>query len=92
MSHYLIEVPHAENKTACLHAIKVFLDSGSHFLANADWGCADGEHKAWMVVDVDEKSQALQIVPPLYRNRAKITRLEKYNRQKLEKNLKYHTT
>lgn len=68
-----------------MHAIKVFMASGSHFLANADWGCSDNEHKAWLVVDVDSKEHALQIVPPAFRQQAKITKLFKVTRDLIEK-------
>ncbi len=64
MEKYLIEVPHEASKSACLNAVRVFLQTGSHFLANADWGCHDGEHKAWLLVEVENKGQANQIVPP----------------------------
>ena len=87
---YLIEIPHPVDKIACMHAIKVFLESGSHFLANADWGCQDGEHKAWMVVDVENRNQALQIVPPLFRHEAKIIKLVKYTRDRMGEGFKYH--
>jgi len=73
--NYLIEVPHKDSAEACYRAIKVFLDSGSHFLANAEWGCPGGDHRAVMVVDVDSKEEALQIVPPMYRKNAKITEM-----------------
>ena len=64
METYLIEVPHEATEAACAKAIKIFLESGSHFLVNADWGCEDQEHKAWMQVDVDSREQAMHIVPP----------------------------
>jgi len=51
MEKYLIEVPHEATKAACVNAVRVFLQTGSHFLANADWGCHDGEHKAWLLVE-----------------------------------------
>ena len=77
MAHFLIEVPHAEDKVACLRAIEIFVTTGSHFLANAEWGCEDGEHKAWLIVDVDSREHAQKIIPPFYRDRAKITKLFK---------------
>ena len=90
MATYLIEIPHSDNKIECTKAIQLFLESGSHFLANADWGCSDGEHKAWLVVNVDDKNQALQIVPPLYRSRAKIVKLEKYSWAHMEEGMEHH--
>ena len=62
MANFLIEVPHEKNKMACVQAMRIFVESGSHFLAHADWGCSDDEHKAWMIVDVETREQAMQIV------------------------------
>ncbi len=90
MAGFLIEVPHGEDKMACMKAMQVFVQSGSHFLANADWGCADKEHKAWLIVDVDSREQALQIVPPLYRRVAKITKLFKMTREEISNYNKEH--
>jgi len=92
MSAYLIEIPHPADKIACMNAVRIFLESGSHFLVNADWGCQDGEHKAWMIVDVDNKNQALQIIPPLYRHEAKIIKLVKYSGDSFREGLKFHET
>jgi hypothetical protein len=84
MAHFLIEVPHAEDKVACLRAIEIFVTTGSHFLANAEWGCEDGEHKAWLIVDVETREQAQQVIPAFYRDRAKITKLFQVTREDVE--------
>ena len=55
MPRFLIEVPHDNTKDACMRAVKIFHETGSHFMTNADWGCADNEHKAWFVVELDSK-------------------------------------
>jgi hypothetical protein len=78
MARYLVEVPHDNRKEACQMAVRAFLETGSHFVTGADWGCSDGEHKAWMIVDVGSKDEALSILPPLFRNRAKVTSLERF--------------
>jgi hypothetical protein len=91
MSRFLIEVPHGEDRIACTRAIEIFLNSGSHFLAHADWGCMDGEHKAWLVVDVDDKESAMQILPPSLRSDAKIIRLTKFIRDDTDGRIRsYH--
>lgn len=90
MASFLIEVPHGESKMACMKAIQIFAGSGSHFLAKADWGCSDHEHKAWMIVDVETREQAMQIVPPLYRQRAKIIKLMKLTKKEVEYYSKEH--
>jgi hypothetical protein len=60
------------------------------FLTNADWGCLDGEHKAWFFMDVNSKDEALQVVPPAYRKDAKITQLNKFKLEDVEELLKHH--
>lgn len=78
MNKYLIEVPHNADRESCDAAIRIFLESGSHFMTNADWGCKDGEHKAWIILDVESKEEARQILPPAFRNQARITLLSRF--------------
>jgi len=84
MTKYLIEVHHEQDNLACEHAVSVFLSSGSHFLTNADWGCLDGEHKAWFIIEVDNKEQALQIVPPAFRKDTRVIRLTRFTTKDFE--------
>jgi len=84
MNKFLIEVPHGQDKIACIRAIQVFMTSGSHFLTHAEWGCRDGEHKAWLIVDVENKESARQILPPAYRSEAKIVLLSRFDKEEIE--------
>ena len=79
MARFLIEVPHEANAVACTHAVQIFRDTGSHFLTHADFGCADGEHKGWLTVEVDSREEARRILPPALRARARIVRLSKFS-------------
>jgi hypothetical protein len=90
MSKYFIEIPHEGEKIECLHSVSIFLSTGNHFLVNADWGCLDGDHKAWFFADAESKEELLRIVPPAYRKDAKITRLNKFRLQDVEELLKHH--
>ena len=87
---FLIEVPHESNTVACARVVDIFLKSGSHFLSRADWGCRDGEHKAWMIVDVDSKQEAERIVPPAFRDHAKIVQLNKFSVEEIDDILREH--
>jgi hypothetical protein len=78
MAKFLIEVSHDAEHVACGRVTEVFLKSGSHFLTHADWGCQDGDHKAWLVVEVDSKNEARYILPPAFRAEAKIVQLNKF--------------
>jgi hypothetical protein len=90
MSRFLIEVPHQADTLACAKVVKVFLESGSHFLTHADWGCKDGDHKAWLTVDVDSKEQARAILPPAYRHDAKIVQLNHFTIEEIDELMRYH--
>ncbi len=90
MAKFLIEVPHKAEKVACLRAIQILLQTGSHYLTNAEFGCYDGDHKAWVIVDVDSKEEARCILPPLYRSRAKIVGLSRFKMEEVEEMLHHH--
>ncbi len=90
MSKYLIEVPHGDDKLECLRSISIFLSTGSHFLSNADWGCKDGVHKAFFIMDAENKDEVLQVVPPAYRKDAKIIQLNRFRIENVEEQLKHH--
>ena len=79
MARYLIEIPHKAEKLECMQAKTILLTTGSHFLTNADWGCLDGEHKAWFFMEAENKEEVVRIIPPAYRDHSKIVKLSKYN-------------
>jgi hypothetical protein len=57
---------------------------------NAEWGCHDGVHKAWFIMETGNKAEAMMIIPPLYRKDTKITELERFNLKDVEEMLKEH--
>ena len=90
MQKFLIEVPHETDTVGCSRAVQVFLSTGSHFLSNAEWGCKDGVHSAWMIVEVESKAEALGIVPPAFRTGTRIVGLNRFSLQKIEAFLRDH--
>jgi hypothetical protein len=90
MARFLIEVPHEAKKLECARAVQIFLNTGSHFLTHADWGCLDGEHKAWIIVEVESKEEARYILPPAYRSQAKIVKLNNFTIDEVEEILRHH--
>jgi hypothetical protein len=87
---FLVEVPHDGTVLACARVVDVFLKSGSHFLTQADWGCKDGEHKAWIVVEVDSKDEARRILPTVFRPHAKIVQLNTFTQTEIADLLRRH--
>lgn len=89
-ARFLIEVPHEPTTVACARAVETLLKSGSHFLTHADWGCRDGEHKAWIIVEVGSKDEARGIVPPEFRTTAKVVQLNGFSLHEIEGILREH--
>ena len=91
MSKFLIEVPHPEDKLGCARAIQIFLQSGSHYLTHADWGCEDGEHCGWMIVEVADKDEAKLIIPPAYRHQARVVELSRFSTDQIDETIRRHS-
>lgn len=90
MARFLIEVPHEGTTEACVRAVDVFLRSGSHFLTHADWGCQDGDHRAWVVLEVDSREEARNVIPPVFQAQAKVVQLNAFTMMDLEHLLRQH--
>jgi hypothetical protein len=90
MARFLIEVPHESEVMSCYKAIRVLLETGSHFLTHADFGCDDGVHKAWIVVEADTKDEARCTLPPGYRRQATIVQLCKFGLEELPDLMRRH--
>ena len=84
MNRYMIQADHDPEEAACARVVKMFLESGSHFVANAEWGCLDGEHSAWIIVEAEDKAHARMIVPPALRSQAHIAQLNRFTIQEMD--------
>jgi len=85
MPAFLIEIAHSENTFECNQVIKLFVESGSHLLANAQWGCKSGVHKCWFLSDFENKEEVLQIIPPFLRHSANIIEVVKFTKKNMER-------
>jgi hypothetical protein len=89
-SRFLIEVPHEPTVASCVQAVLTLLETGSHFCTHADWGCKDGEHKAWMIVEVGSKDEARGIVPPAFRAQARVVQLNSFSMPEIKEIMRVH--
>ena len=89
MPRFLIEVAHDATTDACVHAAEVFLRTGSHYLTHADWGCKDGDHKSYMIMELDSKRDAMNVVPADFRARARVVQLNAFTADEIA-HLKTH--
>lgn len=90
MARFLLEVPHEAELVACLRAVKLLLETGSHFLTHADFGCEDGVHKAWIVVEAESREEARNMLPPAYRRSSTVVSLSKFAIEQLDVLLQKH--
>ena len=90
MARFLIEVAHEDTPEACARAAETLLRTGSHFLTHADWGCMDGEHKAWIIIDVDSRDEARNVVPPELRPRARVIQLNSFTMEQVAELRRHH--
>lgn len=90
MPRFLIEVAHETETVACLRAVEIFLRTGSHFLTHASWGCMDGDHRAWLMVEVDSKDEARNIIPPAFRPQARIVQLNAFTLEQIDEIRRQH--
>lgn len=90
MTRFLIEVPHEAETIACARAVKLLLETGSHFLTHAEFGCMDDDHRAWIIVECDTKDEARGTLPPILRPKARITGLNKFSIEAMDELLKHH--
>ena len=77
MDRYLIVSPHTEQ--GCKNSVVAVESIG--FITHFDWGCKDGEHCGWAIVEADSKSEALLSVPSFDRPNARAIRLAKFSVQ-----------
>ena len=90
MPRFLIEVPHEAEPIACARAAKLLLEIGSHFVSHADFGCMDGDHRAWIVVEGETKLEVRNMLPPVFRPLAHIVGLNKFSIQQMDDLIKSH--
>ena len=72
---------HSDEHTACVRALRAIEQYGSHFVTQANWGCKAGIHCGWLIVEVDNDKEAMQLVPPELRGEARIVALNQFTKE-----------
>ena len=75
MHRYIVISKHTAED--CVRALKEVLAIG--YLTHFDWGCKDGDHTGWAIIEAEDKPQAMLSVPPFLRGNALVVRLTKFN-------------
>ena len=90
MDRYLIEVDHPGERGACLRAIRLILETGSHFVTHAEWGCLDDVHKGWIIVEAESHEDARLVLPPVDRAGARVVRLCRFDLRQIDELEEHH--
>lgn len=81
MARYLLESPHS--KEECLKALDEILAEGPSVLNKFDWGCMDGDHTGYALIDAKGESEVMNIIPGFLRNKARIHKLGKFTPEQI---------
>jgi len=90
MDKYLIEIKNGGDTASCLRSIQSFLSSRTHFVTSVEWGCLEGEKKAWLIIKTGNKADAMRIIPSAYRQNARITKLHKFTGKEIKETTLKH--
>jgi len=74
MNRYLVISPHTIEE--CAKSVKQVEAMG--FITHFDWGCKDGEHCGWVIIEADNTNEALLVVPSFDRPKARAIMLTKF--------------
>lgn len=88
MPRYLIEIRHSKEHEGCVKSLAAIMNYGSHLVTQAEFGCEDGVHSGWLIVDADSHNEARCMVPPPYRADASVVKLRKWTKDQIEAMLK----
>ena len=71
MDRFQIETPHREQD--CLSLIRLINAQG--YLTHFDWGCMNGVHTGWAMIEADNEAEARLAVPPLVRAQSRVVKV-----------------
>ena len=75
MDRYIIIIPHTLEE--CRNALKQIESIGT--ITHFDWGCKDGEHTGWAVIEADNRGEAMLTVPTIQRSKAHVFKLTRFS-------------
>jgi len=80
---YIIHLPHGNEHDMCIRALQVIERYGGHLFTHAEWGCNDGVHCGWLIVELDNREAVMQMIPPEFRQDAQIVELNRFSKDEV---------
>lgn len=78
---YLIESPHT--KQECLRELDEISAKGQKTLGQFYWGCGQGDHTGYAIVDAKTEVEAKALVPDFIRDKAKVVELVQFSSEQI---------
>jgi hypothetical protein len=78
---YVILSPHTREE--CLRALDEILANGPDALARYEWGCMDGDHTGYAIVEAGSKGEAAATVPAFLRGKARVVKLNRFTQEQI---------
>lgn len=82
MRRYMLESPHT--KEECLKELEGIMSEGRNVLDKFYWGCSQGDHTGYAIVDADDELKALNLVPGFIRNKAKAIEVQQFTPEQIK--------
>ena len=71
----MVVIPHTTEE--CRRALKQIEAIGA--ITHFDWGCKDGDHTGWAIIEATSKAEAMMSVPTVQRAKARVVKLTSFS-------------
>lgn len=82
MSTYMVKLPHS--KEECLAMLDDISAKGTKMLDKIEWGCMSGDHTGYVMVEAEDETAALAMLPEAERKTANVTKLTKFSPEQIK--------
>ncbi len=62
----------------CRRVVKYFAEFHAGYITHFEWGCKDNDHNAYAIIEAESHADALLVVPPLFRDKARVIKLVRF--------------
>jgi hypothetical protein len=82
MARYLLTIPHTYED--CIAELDSVFAHSKELLARFDWGCKDGEHVGWVLIEAGSESTARSMLPIAFRTKASVRMVNKFTPEDIQ--------
>ena len=80
MNRFLVISPHTQED--CKNVLQQVLAAG--YITHFEWGCMDGDHTGWAILEAEDAREAMMAVPTSQRGKARAVKLTSFTRADVE--------